>query len=198
MWGLSYLGYLPSILALWSVFHFFKSFLSYASYVSWAVIKKDQSYSFRFPLCVDKAQTFLTFKVDATTRMDSSSKFTLSPEFSFFFRALHDCILPDFLKMPSVNSPFLLITESIFYREGKKRKVWDVSYLQAQSTSLLLFWQSCGVWGYSARTGPKSIWNFFFSVSKYIFYPTIDLAFIPWNILNTCVIRLSVLVNLPC
>ena len=88
---------------------------------------------------MDNAQTFLTFKTDATTRMDSSSKFTLFPEFSFSFRALHDFILADFLKMPSVNGPFSLMTESISYREGEKIKVWDVSYLQAQSTSLLLF-----------------------------------------------------------
>ena len=67
---------------------------------------KDQSYSFRLTLCVDDAQTFVTFKTDDTTRMDSSSKFTLCPALSFFFRALHDFILAGFLKMPSVNGPF--------------------------------------------------------------------------------------------
>lgn len=67
---------------------------------------KDQSYSFRVTLCVDNARTFPTFKMDATIRTDSSSKFTLSPEFSFSFRALHDFILADFLKMPSVRGPF--------------------------------------------------------------------------------------------
>ena len=67
---------------------------------------KDQSYSFRVTLCVDNARTFPTFKMDATIRMDSSSKFALSPEFSFSFRALHDFILADFLNMPSVRGPF--------------------------------------------------------------------------------------------
>ena len=148
--------------------------------------------------CVDNAQTFLTFKTDDITRTGSSFKFTVSPQFSFFFRALHDFILADFLKMPCVKGPFWLIKESISYREGKKRKLWDISCLEAQSTSLLLFWQSCGIWGYSSRTAPKSIWNFFFSVSKYIFDPTIDLTFIHWNILNTCVIGFSVSVNLLC
>ena len=84
----------------------FTSFLSYAYYASWIFIVKDQSYSFRLTLCVDDAQTFLTFKTDDTTRMDSSSKFTLCPALSFFFRALHDFILAGFLKMPSVNGPF--------------------------------------------------------------------------------------------
>lgn len=154
----------------------FRSFLSYAYYASWAFIVKVQSYSFRLTLCVDDAQTFLTFKTDDTTRTDSSSKLTLCPAFSFFFRALHDFMLADFRKMPSVNGPFWLIKESISYREGKRRKLWDISYLEAQSTSLLLFWQSCGIWGYSSRTAPKSIWNFYFSVCKYISYPTIDLS----------------------
>ena len=148
--------------------------------------------------CVDNAQTFLTFKTDPITRIGSSFKLTKSPQFSFFCRAVHDFILAEFLKIPSVNGPFWLIKESISYREGKKRKLWDVSCLEAQSTSLLLFWQSCGIWGYSSRTAAKSIWNFFFSVSKYIFNPTIDLTFIHWNILNTCVIRFSVSVNLLC
>ena len=84
----------------------FRSFLSYAYYASWAFIVKDQSYSFRLTLCVDDAQAFLTFKTDDTTRMDSSSKLTLCPAFSFFFRALHDFTLAGFLKMPSVNGPF--------------------------------------------------------------------------------------------
>jgi hypothetical protein len=149
-------------------------------------------------LCVDDAQTILTFKTDDITSIGSSFKFTVSPQFSFFCRALHDFILADFLKMPSVDDPFWLTKESISYREGKKRKLWDISCLEAQSTSLLLFWQSCGIWGYSSRTAPKSIWNFFFSVSKYIFDPTIDLTFIHWNIVNTCVIRFSVSVNLLC
>ena len=148
--------------------------------------------------CVDNAQTFLTFKTHAMTRTGSSFKFTVSPQFSFFFRALHDFILADFLKMPCVNGPFWLIKESISYREGKKRKLWDVSCLEAQTTRLPLFWQSCGIWGYSSRTAPKSVWNFFSRVSKYIFDPTIDLTFIHWNILNTCVIRFSVSVNLLC
>ena len=148
--------------------------------------------------CVDNAQTFLTFKTDPITRIGSSFKLTKSPQFSFFCRAVHDFILAEFLKIPSVNGPFWLIKESISYREGKKRKLWDISCLEAQSTSLLLFWQSCGIWGYSSRTAPKSIWNFFFSVSKYIFDPTIDLTFIHWNILNTCVIGFSVSVNLLC
>ena len=148
--------------------------------------------------CVDNAQTFLTFKTQAITSIGSSFKFTVSPQFSFFFKALHDFILADFLKMPSVSSPFWLIKESISYREGKKRKLLDVSCLEAQSASLFQFWQICGIWGYSSRTAPKSIWNFFFSVSKYIFDPTIDLTFIHWNIVNTCVIRFSVSVNLLC
>ena len=148
--------------------------------------------------CVDNAQTFLTFKTDPITRIGSSFKLTKSPQFSFFCRAVHDFILAEFLKIPSVNGPFWLIKESISYREGKKRKLWDISCLEAQSTSLLLFWQSCGIWGYISRTAPKSIWNFFFSVSKYIFNPTIDLTFIHWNILNTCVIGFSVSVNLLC
>ena len=84
----------------------FRSFLSYAYYASWAFIVKVQSYSFRLTLCVDDAQTFLTFKTDDTTRTDSSSKLTLCPAFSFFFRALHDFMLADFRKMPSVNGPF--------------------------------------------------------------------------------------------
>ena len=130
---------------------------------------------------MDNAQTFLTFKTEDITNIGTSFKFTVSPQFSFFFRALHDFILPDFLKMPSVNGPLWLIKESISYREGKKRKLWDVSCLEAQSTSLLQFWQICGIWGYSSRTAPKSIWNFFFSVSKYIFDPTIDLTFIHLN-----------------
>ena len=148
--------------------------------------------------CVDNAQTFLTFKTHAMTRTGSSFKFTVSPQFSFFCRTLHDFILADFLKMLSVNGRFWLIKECISYREGKKRKLWDVSCLEAQTTRLLLFWQSCGIWGYSSRTAPKSVWNFFSSVSKYIFDPTIDLTFIHWNILNTCVIRFSVSVNLLC
>lgn len=84
----------------------FRSFLSYAYYASWAFIVKDQSYSFRLTLCVDDAQTFLTFKTDDTTRTDSSSKFTLCPALSFFFRAMQDFILAGSLKMPSVNGPF--------------------------------------------------------------------------------------------
>ena len=146
--------------------------------------------------CVDYTQTFLTFKTDDITRTGSSFKFTVSPQFSFFCRTLHDFILADFLKMLSVNGRFWLIKECISYREGKKRKLWDISCLEAQTTRLPLFWQSCGIWGYSSRTAPKSVWNFFFSVSKYIFDPTIDLTFIHWNILNTCVIRFSVSVNL--
>ena len=148
--------------------------------------------------CVDNAQTFLTFKTDDITRTGSSFKFTVSPQFSFFCRTLHDFILADFLKMLSVNGRFWLIKECISYREGKKRKLWDVSCLEAQTTRLLLFWQSCGIWWYSSRTASKSIWNFFSSVSKYMFDPTIDLTFIHWNILNTCVIRFSVSVNLLC
>ena len=88
---------------------------------------------------MDNGQTFLTFKTEAITRIGSSFKFTVSPQFSFFFRALHDFILGDFPKMPSVNGPLWLIKESISYREGKKRKLWDISCLEAQSTSLLLF-----------------------------------------------------------
>ena len=88
---------------------------------------------------MDNAQTFLTFKTEDITNIGTSFKFTVSPQFSFFFRALHDFILPDFLKMPSVNGPLWLIKESISYREGKKRKLWDVSCLEAQSTSLLQF-----------------------------------------------------------
>ena len=148
--------------------------------------------------CVDNAQTFLTFKTDDITRTGSSFKFTVSPQFSFFCRTLHDFILADFLKMPSVNGRFWLIKECISYREGKKRKLWDISCLEAQTTCLLLFWQSCGIWKYSSRTASKSVWNFFSRVSKYIFDPTIDLTFIHWNILNTCVIRFSVSVNLLC
>ena len=105
-------------------------------------------------LCVDDAQTILTFKTDDITSIGSSFKFTVSPQFSFFCRALHDFILADFLKMPSVDDPFWLTKESISYREGKKRKLWDVSCLEAQSTSLLQFWQICGIWGYSSRTAP--------------------------------------------
>lgn len=67
---------------------------------------KDQSYSFAFTVSVDNAQTFLTFKTQAITSIGSSFKFTVSPQFSFFFRALHDFILGDFPKMPSVNGPF--------------------------------------------------------------------------------------------
>ena len=55
---------------------------------------------------MDNAQTFLTFKTHAMTRIGSSFKFTVSPQFSFFFRALHDFILADFLKMPCVKGPF--------------------------------------------------------------------------------------------
>ena len=120
-------------------FSLFSSFLSYAYQVSWAFIMKDQSYSFAFTVSVDNAQTFLTFKTEDITNIGTSFKFTVSPQFSFFFRALHDFILPDFLKMPSVNGPLWLIKESISYREGKKRKLLDVSCLEAQSTSLLQF-----------------------------------------------------------
>lgn len=76
-----------------------------AYYGTWAVMMKYTNHSFSYS-CVDNARTFRTFKTDATTRTDSLSKFTLSPEFSFSFRTLHDFILADFLKMPSVSGPF--------------------------------------------------------------------------------------------
>lgn len=146
---------------------------------------KDPNHSFS-DSCVDNAGTFPTFKTDATTRTDWLSRFTLSPEFSFSFRTLHDFILADFLKMPSVSGPFWLIKESISCR--KKRKVYGVSYPQTHSTSLPPFWTSGGMWWYTVleREGRKSIWIFFFfSASLYIFYPKIHFTVIQWNILNT-------------
>ena len=78
---------------------------SYAYDGSWAIIMKDTNHSFSYSR-VDKARTFPTFKTDATRRTDSLSKFTLFPEFSFFLRILHDFILADFLKMPSMSGHF--------------------------------------------------------------------------------------------
>ena len=45
----------------------------------------------------------MRIKTDDITRTGSSFKFTVSPQFSFFCRTLHDFILADFLKMLSVQ-----------------------------------------------------------------------------------------------
>lgn len=64
-------------------------------------------------LQVDSGRMFPTFKTEAVTRTDTSSRFGFSPAFSFSFSLLQDFILADFLKIPSVYGPFSLMQESI-------------------------------------------------------------------------------------
>lgn len=78
-----------------------------------------QSCTIRDMLCVGNSRRFLTLRTHATTSADSLSRLTLSPELSLCVRTLHESLSAHFLKMPSVNGPFLLMDESISYRKEK-------------------------------------------------------------------------------
>lgn len=62
-----------------------------------------------------KRWTSPTFKTDAITKIDSQSRCTSAPEFSFSFSSRQDFTLADCLKIPLVRGPFWLRKKSISY-----------------------------------------------------------------------------------
>lgn len=79
----------------------------------------------------------LSFKNDVSRRIDSLSKFTLSPEFSFSFRARYDFIFADFLKIPSVEWPFL-----VDFKRHIQRGVGMLSFSQTSVREAPKSWPS--------------------------------------------------------
>lgn len=79
---------------------------------------------------------FFTFSTDAITKMDSQSRWTSIPEFSFSFNSLQDFTLADCLKMPFVRGPFWLRKESMSYEEAKEINEIGALHIRAQEQVL--------------------------------------------------------------
>lgn len=148
------------MLALWTVFLTLKRFKIYADGNN-VMMRETSCLSPELHHGVDEGTAFPTFKTDAITKIDSHSRCTSTPEFSFSFSSLQDFTLADCLKMPFVRGPFWLRKKSISYREAKGKIQNGTSHIQAREHILaLLSGQMPGVpgdWGPGGSAGKTKV-----------------------------------------